>query len=343
MLKNNKIKAYGFQALKDYASNSHKYGMPVIVSSLSPAIMAEMGIMEYYALVLPRGTVLTSAQDVFNADLNVNKIIVQWEDREEDIEEIIVSRHNGTIEILKEMYPNATVFKGNINPEDINGKFVIGTLPPHLIQYAYAYQAVTINNFDYCKDKDLTGKELQERIHISRPISVLVYEKKYKTIEFERTSKITEEEKKEIIKIIDNIYERNKHKIENYIKYNNILKECYVDCYNNSCVGVADIIKKINNVYKVTGRDEPLKEMGDILEAETLNAQNYIHSHDRERYIIKLHDDWHNFEKLDCQKDFSERMDCIHDLNLTYEYFPDIIGENDIKLLSQYISIKNRR
>lgn len=338
--RNCNIRAYGFQALKDFAENSSKYGRKEIISSLSPAVMAEMGIMEYYAPVFPRGSVYNTAEDLVNADLSVNKIVVQWEDKDENAEEIIVSRHNGTIEILRAMYPNATIYSGNINPEDIEGKFVAGTLPPHLIQYASAYMAVTINNFDYTKDGDLSGKELKERLHISNPISVLVFQE-HKITKFDTTSEITEEGRKEIIEIIEKIYNRNKNKIDKYIKYRKILNECYVelDSYSGMSLYVSDVIEKINNVFKLTGRDEPFKEVGEILKTETLKIKNYVFSHKREKSIIKLYENWKNFEKLDCKKDFHERMDAILALNFVLEYFPDVISKEEIKSLSQHISI----
>ena len=97
--RNCNITAYGFKALKEFAEESKKDGSSIVISSLSPAVMAEMGIMDYYAPVLPRGMVFNTSEDLFNADLDVNKLIVQWEDKEEDMEEIIVSRHNGTIAV----------------------------------------------------------------------------------------------------------------------------------------------------------------------------------------------------------------------------------------------------
>lgn len=334
ILSNCTIKAYGFQALKDYAENSDRYGRKEIVSSLSPAIMAEMGIMKYYAPVLPRGMVFNTSEDLFNADLDVNKLIVQWEDKEEDMEEIIVSRHNGTIEILKVMYPNATVFTGNINPEDIEDKFVIGTLPPHLIQYASAYQAVTINNFDYCKDGDLKGKELQERLHISSPISVLVFQEQDKTVRFDTISKITEEGRKEITKIIDKIYDRNKNKIEKYLKYRKILDASYVelDAYTKNPLFVSDVIEKINSVYKLTGREEPFKEVGEILKTETLKARNYVTSHKIEPEILEIYENW---------KNNGDKSDGIGGINFILEYFQGVIKDEEIELLSRYISEKS--
>lgn len=333
ILSNCTIKAYGFQALKDYAENSDRYGRKEIVSSLSPAIMAEMGIMKYYAPVLPRGMVFNTSEDLFNADLDVNKLIVQWEDKEEDIEEIIVSRHNGTIEILKVMYPNATVFTGNINPEDIEDKFVIGTLPPHLIQYASAYQAVTINDFDYAKDGDLNGKELKERLHVSNPISVLVFQE-HEITKFDTRTKVTEESRKEIIEIIEKIYNRNKNKIDKYIKYKKILNECYVelDSYSGMSVYVSDIIEKINSVYKLTGREEPFKEVGEILKTETLKARNYVTSHKIEPKILEIYKNW---------KNNGDKSDGIGGINFILEYFQGVIKDEEIELLSRYISEKS--
>ncbi|WPB35074.1 hypothetical protein [[Clostridium] scindens] len=332
--RNCNIRAYGFQALKDFAENSSKYGRKEIISSLSPAVMAEMGIMEYYAPVFPRGSVYNTAEDLVNADLSVNKIVVQWEDKDENAEEIIVSRHNGTIEILRAMYPNATIYSGNINPEDIEGKFVAGTLPPHLIQYASAYQAVTINNFDYCHDGDLKGKELQERLHISSPISVLVFQEQDKTVKFDTISKITEDGRKEITKIIEKIYDRNKNKIEKYLKYRKILDASYVelDAYTKNPLFVSDVIEKINSVYKLTGREEPFKEIGEILKTETLKARNYVTSHKIEQEILELYEKW---------KNNGDKSDGIGGINFILEYFQGVIKDEEIELLSRYISEKS--
>lgn len=174
--KENNIVAYGFQALKDYAveKKTPNTENKIVISSLSPAVMLEMGISSYYAPVLPRGTVFNTAEDVYNADLSLNHVIVFSAPGYNMgySTSLIVSRHIGTIEILKGMYPDALVIDGNVSGDDIKGAFVVGTLPPHLIQYAKAYQAVTINDFDYSKDGDLNGEELLKRLHISDPITV---------------------------------------------------------------------------------------------------------------------------------------------------------------------------
>ena len=181
---------------------------------------------------------------------------------------------------------------------------------------------------------------MKERLHISNPISILVFQE-HKITKFDTTSEITEEGRKEIIEIIEKIYNRNKNKIDKYIKYRKILNECYVelDSYSGMSLYVSDVIEKINNVFKLTGRDEPFKEVGEILKTETLKIKNYVFSHKRENSIIKLYENWKNFEKLDCKKDFHERMDAILALNFVLEYFPDVISKEEIKSLSQHISI----
>ncbi|BCZ31284.1 hypothetical protein [[Clostridium] scindens] len=170
--RNCNITAYGFQALKDFAQESKKDGSSIVISSLSPAVMAEMGIMDYYAPVLPRGTILNTADDVRNADLSVQHVLTLWAPDLDYGHYAIVSRHAGTIEILKEQYPDAEVLDGNVTPEELHNKFVVGTLPPALIQHAKAYRAVTIADFDYAKDGDLGGEELADRIRFSEPITV---------------------------------------------------------------------------------------------------------------------------------------------------------------------------
>lgn len=175
LIEETNVTAYGFQALKDFAKMSNGYGENVIVSSLSPAVMMERGAHMYYAPALPRGAVFNTAEDVRNADLDANLVYVfSGHEADRYANKVIVSRHAGTVEMLRKMYPDAVVLTGNIKPEDIEGAFVVGTLPPHLIQFAGSYQAVIIRDFDYAKDGDLTGEELKNRIHISAPIQVVV-------------------------------------------------------------------------------------------------------------------------------------------------------------------------
>jgi len=175
-LLNEKVTAYGFAAFKGLEVHSNPEGTEVVISTLSPAIMADMGIYTYYAPVLPRNTVFNTPEEVMQADLDVNVVIVtdypSWDNDLSNI--VIVSRHQGTIDILKSMYPDAQVLSGNVTPDDIKGLHVIGTLPPHLIQYCKSYRAVTIKNFDYTKDGDLSGEELLQRIVISNPIRVQI-------------------------------------------------------------------------------------------------------------------------------------------------------------------------
>lgn len=62
----------------------------------------------------------------------------------------------------------------SIAPDDIRSKDVVGTLPPHLIQYARSFRAVVISDFDYNKDGELSGDELRERMVFTETICVTV-------------------------------------------------------------------------------------------------------------------------------------------------------------------------
>ena len=172
-----KVTAYGFAAFKGLEAHSNPEGTEVVISTLSPAIMADMGIYTYYAPVLPRNTVFNTPDEVIQADLDVQLVTVfnypSWDLINHD-NIVIVSRHQGTIDILKSMYPSAQVLSGNVTPDDIDGLHVIGTLPPYLIQYCQSYRAVIIKDFDYAKDGDLSGDELKSRIIISNPINVII-------------------------------------------------------------------------------------------------------------------------------------------------------------------------
>lgn len=172
LIKMSNLETYGFKAFTDLKDYCNKEGESVVLSTLSPSIMADKGIIKYYAPVLTRNTVFNTAEEVMQADLEANCISVSFVEEINAEEEVIIcSRHVGTVEILKNMYPNNIVMD-SISPEEITGKNVVGTLPPHLIRYAARYKAVTIADFDYSKDSDLSGEELKERLQINRTINV---------------------------------------------------------------------------------------------------------------------------------------------------------------------------
>lgn len=173
-LLNKNLEVYGFESFKGLQKLSNPKGEKTILSTLSPAIMLGMGIDEYYAPVLPRGTVFNETQQIIDADLVANLVHVEYApeiNKKDNV--VIASRHQGTVDILSNMYPNHTVLD-TVTVDDIQGKNVVGTLPPALIQYAAAYVAVTINSFDYAKDGDLAGSELTDRLEISKPINATI-------------------------------------------------------------------------------------------------------------------------------------------------------------------------
>ena len=168
------VTAYGFPAFKGLANRSNPNGAPAIVSTLSAAVMADMDIYEYYAPVIPRNTLYNTTDDVISADLDVYTVnVTHVSDITANDPVIIVSRHAGTVTLLREMYPNSTVLE-SIKPEDISGKDIVGTLPPHLIQYAGRFKGFSIRNFDYNVDGDLSGDELRDRLIIAGTIQVSI-------------------------------------------------------------------------------------------------------------------------------------------------------------------------
>lgn len=176
LLKRCDVTAYGFAAFSDLSSLSNNDSdIKINLSTASPAVNMSNGITTYVSPVLPRGARYNTAQDVIEADLNINLVHLQDFENVEECEKIlIVSGHSGTVEVLKKMYPEAEVLTGNVSADDIQGAFVIGTIPPHLAACCKAYQPIAIANFDYSKDGDLSGEELQARLIISAPMSITI-------------------------------------------------------------------------------------------------------------------------------------------------------------------------
>lgn len=174
IVRNNNVTVYSFPAFKALEMCCDKNGEPAVISTLAPALMLDMGIDTYYSPVILRNTVFQTVDEIFAADLDlVETHVEKAADIVPEDDVVIVSRHAGTVDTLKEMYPHSVVM-ASITPSDILGKKVVGTLPPTLIQFAAAYKAATIKNFDHVKDGDLCGDELSERLIVTDAIKVSV-------------------------------------------------------------------------------------------------------------------------------------------------------------------------
>ena len=178
LVEDNKVTVYGFPAFKgleDFCKGTSDSSF--VISTLSPAIMHDMGINSYYAPVIPRNSRFNTTEEVLDANLDVNQVFVMefpsWDLIIED-KIVIVSRHKATIDILQDMYPDAPVLSGNVSASDLKNCHVIGTLPPALIAECKSYRAVTIKDYNAAVDGDLSATEIKDRLVISEPISVTI-------------------------------------------------------------------------------------------------------------------------------------------------------------------------
>lgn len=161
-----------FGAVEAYCVSYGSAGAPSATIATMNAALAG-GIREFYSPVLPRGLRLNTAQEVLEADLDVQHVQISPAPNV-GVPEMIVSGHAGTRKLLQQQFPSATVIEGNVSPDDITGKVVVGTLPPHLVALTGAYVPVTISSFDYSKDGDLSGEELRERLVVGSTVTVTV-------------------------------------------------------------------------------------------------------------------------------------------------------------------------
>lgn len=161
-----------FAAITSFCEKfSQKEGPTATVGTLAAALTA--GAEEFYSPVLPRGLRLNTGEEVADADLDAELIRVEQAVEVGD-PDLIVSGHAGTREVLASRWPAAAVLEGNIALEDIDGKVVAGTLPPHLVAVTRAYWPASITGFDYSKDGDLFGDELQKRLVVGGAVKVTV-------------------------------------------------------------------------------------------------------------------------------------------------------------------------
>lgn len=169
------LTVYGFPAFAGLAEKSNKDACSAVLSTLPPATMLEAGIRVYFAPVIPRNSRFCTPDEIVAADLDCNLVRVTKADEiKPDDEVVIVSRHPGTVSLLRDACPNNVVLD-QVTEDDIKGKTVVGTLPPHLVQFAGRYQSVTIRDFDYARDGDISGVELEERLVFGAPVTVEVF------------------------------------------------------------------------------------------------------------------------------------------------------------------------
>ena len=119
--------------------------------------------------MFPRGLRLSTAEEVYEADLDAQRVQVSAADAGEP--EVIVSRHPATIALLTERWPNAVVLDGNVARDDIAGKVVAGTLPPFLAAEAAVIIPVQVIGYDAAQEGDVAD---HERIVVGMPITVTV-------------------------------------------------------------------------------------------------------------------------------------------------------------------------
>ena len=168
-----RVTGLGFPAIQGLGkySLSDEAEAEVVVSTLSPSVLKEQGVTFYFAPQFERGQVFKSAEEIIEANVPLNYYIITEGTANDDL--VIVSRHQGTVDILLQgLGENTPVLSGNVHASVIEGKHVIGTLPPHLVAECALYTPVTIKDFDYNKDEDLQGEELKERIQIGKPINL---------------------------------------------------------------------------------------------------------------------------------------------------------------------------
>ena len=166
-----KVTGLGFPVIQDLGKYSLGDEAEVVVSTLSPSILKEQGITSYFAPQFERGQVFKTAEEIIEANVPLNYYTITEATVNDEL--VIVSRHQGTVDILLQgLGDNTPVLSESVYASDIKGKHVIGTLPPHLVAECALYTPVTIKDFDYNKDGDLQGEGLKERIQIGKPISL---------------------------------------------------------------------------------------------------------------------------------------------------------------------------
>lgn len=171
------VTSKGYPALSGLGTHS-KGTMPVTLASIPAAQLFADGVKEYYTLVTARGTTYATTDEMLKDSDNIT--VQKWKIKTVDttnVPKVVTTQHKATLSILSFIYPDAQVITQDINPEtqrprnlspdEIAGKHVIGVLPPHLVAVANGFTAVSIKDYNYVTDKDLSGEELINRMEIA--------------------------------------------------------------------------------------------------------------------------------------------------------------------------------
>lgn len=177
LLQNRTVKVHGFPAFKALEEHTKQGYEEVVLSTWTPAANLANGITEYYSPVIPRGSRFETAAEIIAADLEVIKVEVeQLTPIASDDKVLIVTQHQGTMELLKEKMPFSKCFSGSVSRDDVYGHDVVGVLPPWLIGACNSFTAAVIKDYNAVVDGDLKGQELSERLEIADTIKVVTSE-----------------------------------------------------------------------------------------------------------------------------------------------------------------------
>ena len=132
LLKQYNVNIMSFPAFKGLEEFCNKEGKVVNLCTLPAELLLQQGITEYYAPVIPRGSMFKTAQEIMDADLDVKKYRIREVPKEETKgkETIIISRHWAAVDCAHELYPNVTkILLGNVTEEDeiLIGAFLLAS------------------------------------------------------------------------------------------------------------------------------------------------------------------------------------------------------------------------
>ena len=186
LLKQYNVKVQSFPVFKKLEETSNKDGETINLCTLPAELLLQQGITEYYAPVIPRGSIFNTAQEIMDADLDVKKyrIVEVSEEEMEGKETIIISRHWAAVDCAHELFPNVTkILLGDVTEEDVKGKNVVGVLPPFLVSKVNSYVAISIKDYN-ATEGDLSKEEAKERLIVGRPLRLEEISEEAKLEEF---------------------------------------------------------------------------------------------------------------------------------------------------------------
>lgn len=158
-------------------------------------------------------------------------------------------------------------------------------------------------------------------------------------IQYDEYSTINAEEATKIFSLIENIYKRNEEMMKEWSHNKNVVANGFLT-FDEDQITLVDVFQQINNIFKLTGKEEPFAKIEEVLETEINKSKEFLNNHDDCYHIGKMYEMWEGEWKSDPYINFHERIHAIRAINYCIEYAPNVFEEGELSILNSLLKIE---